>query len=226
MKITPLILMLSMFVTCGLSQVYTNGVFVDKGKTVEVEKKVYQFTPTNKSETLYFSNDLIAEIYTNSDFSINSFFQEVYDINTPPHRAKFGVSSLSAALMNGTAVFTYSGTTNDNSSCVISTPMVDIELYKGTFYFKVSENKVLVFVLEGSLKSHGDKGRETLVNAGYAVIAVPNDIGILEAKISLGAEKVKQAIVDKLTTESKNITNLKGTIMFAIVNGKVLGIRE
>jgi hypothetical protein len=225
MKIMPLILMLSMFVTCGLSQVYTNGVFVDNGKTTEIEKKVYQFTPTGKSETLYFSNELIAEIYTNSDFSINGFFQEVYDINSTPHRARFGASSLSATLMNGTAVFTYSGT-NDNSSCVISTPMTDIELHKGTFYFKVSENKVLVFVLEGSLKSHGDKGKGSDVSAGYAVIAVPNDIGILEAKISLGAEKVKQAIVDKLTTESKNITSQKGTIMFAIVNGKVLGIRE
>ena len=205
-------------------QVSTNGVFVDNGKTIEVEKKVYQFTPTNKSEMLYFSNELIAEIFTNINFLINGFFQEVYDVDSPPHRAKFGASSLSVTLMDGTAVFTYSGTTNDNSSCVISTPMVDIELYKGTFYFKVSENKVLVFVLEGSLKSHGDKGRETLVNTGYAVIAVPNDIGILEAKISLGSEKVRQSIIDKLSTESKNITNLKGTIMFAIINGKLIGI--
>ena len=215
-----LLMLLSMPI---FGQVSTNGVFVKNGKTIEVERKVYQFTPTSSPETLYFSNELIAEIYTNSDFSINGFFQEVYDLNSLPHRAKFGASSLSATLMNGTAVFTYSGT-NDNSSCVISTPMVDIELHKGTFYFKVSENKVLVFVLEGSLKSHGDKGRETLVNTGYAVIAVPNDIGILEAKISLGAEKVKQAIVDKLTTESKNITNLKGTIMFAIINEKLVGI--
>lgn len=215
--------MLSMFVTCGLSQVYTNGVFVKNGKTTEVERKVYQFTPTNSSDVLYFSNDLIAEIYTNSDFSINSFFQEVYDVNSPPHKAKFGASSLSATLLNGTAVFTYSGT-NDNSSCVISTPMTDIELGKGTFYFKVSENKVLVFVLEGSLKSHGDKGKGGVVNAGYAVIAVPNDIGILEAKISLGSEKVRQAIIDKLTTESRNITSLKGTIMFATIGGKLVGI--
>ena len=223
MKITPLILMLSMFVTCGLSQVYTNGAFVKNGKTIEVERKMYQFTPTNSPETLYFSNELIAEIYTNSDFSINSFFQEIYDLNTPPHKAKFGASSLSATLLNGTAVFTYS-TTNDNSSCVISTPMTDIELGNGTFYFKVSENKVLVFVLDGSLKSHGDKGKGGVVNTGYAVIAVPNDVGILEAKISLGSEKVRQSIIDKLSTESKNITNLKGTVMFAIINGKLVGI--
>lgn len=215
--------MLSMFVTCGLSQTYTNGVFVKDGKTTEIEKKIYQFTPTNKSDTLYFSNELIAEIYTNSDFTINSFFQEVYDINTPPHKAKFGASSLSATLMNGTAVFTYSGT-NDNSSCVVSTPMTDLELNKGTFFFTVNDKNVLVVVLDGSLKYHGDKNKEGNVTVGNAVIAVPNERGILEAKISLSAEKVKQTAIDKLTTESKNITNLRGTIMFAIVNGKVLGI--
>lgn len=223
MKILPLILMLSMIVTCGLSQTYTNGVFVKNGKTTEIEKKVYQFTPTNTSEILYFSNELIAEIYTNSDFTINSFFQEVYDMNSTPHKAKFGASSLSVTLMNGTAVFSYSGT-DSNSSCVISTPLTDLELDKGTFYFKVSEGKVFVFVLDGSLKSHGDKGKGGVVTAGYAVIAVPNDIGILEAKISLGYEKVRQAIIDKLTAESKNITNLKGTIMFATIGGKLIGI--
>lgn len=224
MKITSLILMLSVFVTCGISQVYTNGSFVNNGKTVEVEKKVYQFTPINSSETLYFSNELIAEIYTNSDFSINSFFQEVYDINSTPHKAKFGASSLSATLMNGTAVFTYSGTTNDNSSCVISTPMTDLELNKGTFFFTVNEKNVLVVVLDGSLKYHGDKNKEGDVTVGNAVIAVPNERGILEAKISLSAEKVKQTAIDKLTIESKNITNLRGTIMFAIINGKLVGI--
>lgn len=223
MKITSLILILSMFVTCGMSQVYTNGVFVDNGKTIEVEKKIYQFTPTVKSETLYFSNELIAEIYTNSDFSINSFSQEVYDVSSPPHKAKFGASSLSATLMNGTVVFTYSGT-NDNSSCVISTPMTDLELNKGTFYFNVSENKVLVLAIDGSFKSHGDKNKIIDVPTGYAVIAVPTDRGILEAKISFETGKAKQDIIDKFNVASKNIINLKGTIMFATINGKLVGI--
>lgn len=216
--------MLSLSVVCGFAQSYTNGVFVKDGKTIEIERKVYQFTPTNAPETLYFSNDLIARVNTNSDFSVNSFFQEVYDINSTPKKAKFGNSNLAASLMNGSAIFVYSGGDSNNSSCVISTPMTDLELYKGTFYFKVSEGKVLVFVLDGSLKSHGDKNRENVVTAGYAVIAVPNDIGILEAKISLGAEKVRQAIIDKLNTEAKDVINLKGTTLFATINGKVVGI--
>ena len=215
--------MLSLCATCGLSQIYTNGVFVKEGKTTEVEKKVYQFIPTNKSEVLYFSNELIAEVYTNSDFSINSFFQEVYDINSTPHKAKFGSSTLATTLMNGTVMFTYSST-DSNSTCVVSTPMTDVELNKGTFYFNVTENKVLLVVLDGTAKSHSDKNKIITVPTGYAVIAVPTDRGILEAKISFDTGKAKQDIIDKFTAASKNITNFKGTIMFAIVNGKSIGI--
>lgn len=224
MKILPFILMLSLFVTSGFAQTYTNGVYVNNGITVEVDKKVHEITPTNKSEILYFSNELIAQIYTNSTFQINSFFQEVYPTTTPKV-SKFGAANFAGTLLNGTAIFKYAGhNTNDNSSCVVSTPMVDLELHHGTFYFKVNEGKVLVFVLDGELKSIGDKGRENVVTKGYAVIAVPNDIGILEAKISLGAEKVKQTIIQKLNEESLYVLTSQDTVIFATVNGKVVGI--
>jgi hypothetical protein len=126
--------------------------------------------------------------------------------------------------MEGGATVIYDGNTNSNSACIISTPMTDIELHKGTFYFKVSESKVLVFVLNGSLKSHGEKNRETVVTAGYAVIAVPNDIGILEAKISIGAEKVRQAIIDKLVNESKDISKVKDGVVFIRIDGRTVGV--
>ncbi len=203
--------------------VYTNGVFVKDGKTTEVEKKLYEFLPTNSPEILYFSNDLLIKIYTNSDFLINSFFQEILNYNSVPHKTKFGASNFASTLVNGTAIVTYSGG-DSNSSCIISTPMTDLELQKGTFYFKVNEGKVLVFVLDGSLISHGDRNRENVVTAGYAVIAVPNDIGVLEAKISLGAEKVRQEIINKLNVESKDVINLNGKVLFATINGKQVGI--
>jgi len=208
----------------SLGQTYMNGVYVKNGKTVEVDKKVHQFTPTNSSDVLYFSNELIVKVYTNSDFMVNSLFQDVLNKKTTPEKAKLGVHNFAGSLMNGTAVVTYSGGDSNNSSCIISTPMTDLELYKGTFYIKVNESRVLVFVLEGALKSHGDRNRENVVTAGYAVVAVPNDIGILEAKISLGSEKVKQVIIDKLFAEAKEVINLKGTIMFARIDGKLLGI--
>ena len=61
-------------------QTYTNGVYVENGESFEVNNKIHEITPTNSSETLYFSNELIAKVYTNSDFTINSFSQEVLNI--------------------------------------------------------------------------------------------------------------------------------------------------
>ncbi len=172
--ITTLFLTLLMAVPV-FGQISTNGVYVQNGITTEVEKKVYEITPTNKSEVLYFSNELIVKVYTNSNFTINSFFQDVINTNNTPEKSKFGSHNLSATLMDGGAVVVYSGG-DSNSSCVISTPIVDIELFKGTFYFRVNENRVFVFVLEGSLKSHGERNSENVVTKGYAVIAVPNDL--------------------------------------------------
>jgi len=209
-------------VTCCFGQTYTNGVFVKDGKTTEVAKQVLQFTPTNAPELFHFSNELIVKAHTNSDFTINSFGQEVYDIDKPPHKSKFGASNFAATLMNGIATFVYSGG-DSNSSCVVSTPMADIELHKGTFYFRVDGNKVLIFVLEGTMTAHSDK-KENTVTAGYALIAVPNDVGILEAKISIGAEKARQTIIDKLLSDSQDVTSMRDDTLFATINGKIVGI--
>ena len=202
-------------------QTFTNGVYVKNGVTFEVDKKIHQVTT---QETLHFSNGLIVKVYTNSDFTVNSLFQEVYDIDKPAHTAKFGGSTFAATLMNGSATVVYNGSTNENSSCVISTPMTDLELYKGTFYFKVTDNRVIVFVLDGSLKSHGDKKKENTVTAGYAVLAMLNDIGILEDKISLGAEKVKVDTIKKLSDDAQDIVKSKGTYLFIIHDGKTVGV--
>jgi hypothetical protein len=205
----------------AFSQIQTNGVYVLNNETYEVDKKLHEIT---NAATLYFSNDLTVKTDTNCNLQVSSFYQEILNTDTYPIPAQFGSSISSLTLMNGSATVIYGGTDTNNSSCIISTPMVDIELYKGTFHFRVNDNKVLVFVLNGSLKSHGEKNRENVVTAGYAVIAVPNDIGILEAKISIGAEKVRQDIIDKLNNDSKDIADIKKTIMFIRIDGTTRGV--
>ena len=58
--------------------------------------------------------------------------------------------------MKGNAIITYYGA-DETSSCVISTPLTDVELSNGTFYFQVKDNQVLVFVLKGFLKCMSDR---------------------------------------------------------------------
>jgi hypothetical protein len=206
----------------ALGQTYTNGVYVQNGKTFEVDKRVCQFTPTNSSEVLYFSNELIAKVYTNGNFMVNGFYQEVLNKKSTPEKAKFGVHNFAASVLNGTTLVAYSGG-DSNSSCTVSTPMTDVELSKGIFYFEVTEKKVIVAVLEGSMKYYIGK-KENLLTIGQAVIAEPSDVGILENKISVSPGKVNTDAMKKLTASSKEITNLKGTILFSRIDGKLIGI--
>lgn len=207
----------------SLSQTYTNGVYVQNGKSFEVDKKVHQVITTNKSEVLYFSNELIAKINTNSDFMVNTLFQEVLNKNVTPEKVKFGAHNFAATVMNGTTTIVYSGGDSNTSSCIISTPMVDVELSKGVFYFEVTEKKVIIAILEGSLKYYNGK-KENPLTVGQAVIAEPSDVGILENKVSVSPGKVNAEAMKKLTASSKEITNLKGTILFARIDGKLIGI--
>ena len=201
----------------------TNGVYIEKGKTIEIDKSIHEITPTNSPEFLYFSNDLIVKVNTNSDFMINSFFQDISNTNSFPEKIKSTTHNFSATLNKGTIIVTYNGG-DENSSCTISTPFTDHELSKGTFYFQVADNKVIVFTLDGSLKSNGNTRSIATTPAGYAVIAVPNDVGILDSKVSFYTDKVKKSVIDKLIVESKDVTSLKNSVIFIRINGKMTGV--
>ena len=207
------------------SDIYTNGVYTSNGTTVEIDKSVREIITTNSSDILYFSNDLIVKVDTNTDFTINSFFQDVSNTNNTPEKLKSNHHDFSATLNKGTIIVTYNGG-DENSSCVISTPFTDHELSKGTFYFQVTDTKVIVFTIDGSLKSSSGNSRNTSTTLpGYAVIASQNDDGgILDSKVSFYTDKVKQSVIDRLTVESKDVTSLKNSVLFIRMNGKTTGI--
>ena len=204
------------------SQILTNGVYVENGKTFEVVDSSHKTTSDTNSEMLHFSNELIVKLYTNSDFIIDNFSQEILNTNNTPEKVVFGSHNFSSTLVNGTIIIIYAGG-DSNSSCVLSTSMTDFELSKGTFYIKVDENKVLAVVLNGSLKS-SNKSREIVVTAGHSIVAIPNGIGILEDKISFYVGETTLSETTELNMESKDVTKLKDTIMFALIDGKIVGI--
>lgn len=208
----------------SLGQVYTNGVYSENGKTIEIDKSFHEITPTTKPEMLYFSNELIAKVNTNSDFVINSFFQEILNTNKSPEKIKSTTHNFAATLNKGSIIVTYAGG-DENSSCVISTPFTDHELSKGTFYFQVADNKVIVFTLDGSLKSSANNKNSATTQSGYALVAVQNDGGgVLDSKVSVYTDRVKPAIIEKLTAESKEVTSIKNSIIFIKINDKTVGV--
>jgi hypothetical protein len=221
-RITSLFLTSFLAIT-ALSQISTNGVYVQDGITTEVGKKIYEISPTNKPTLLYFSNGLITRVNTNSDFLINSFFQDVENTDTFPQVARFGLCSLNVTLTKGNALFKYPSLANTNSSCVISTPLLDVELHGGLFYVESSETKVIVAVLEGELKSYNGK-KESIITKGQAVIAEPNDVGILEDKITVKPGKVNAGAMSRLNDDALYLRSYEDSLFFIRINGQTIGV--
>lgn len=205
------------------AQDYINGSYFEKGKTVEVDKTIHEITPTNTSEILYFSNDLIVKVNTNADLLINSFGQQLDNTNKWPSKLKSKTHNFAATLNKGTIIFTYSGG-DENSSCTISTPYTDHEFQKGTYYVQVTDSKVIVFALDGSVRTTGGNHNIATTPSGYAVIGSPNDVGILDTKVTLYTDKVKPAVIEKLNQEVKDVTNIEGSVMFIRMDGKTTGV--
>jgi hypothetical protein len=237
--------MLSVVTLCG--QVMTNGVFVPVqssgtptyevvgkgvkanntpvviGKTYSVAKTLYSVITTNDTVTFHFSNGLTAKISTNSNFSVNDFQQEILNPNPEPVKAKFGANMLTLTLLSGDGVFVYDES-DSNSMCSISTPFVDIELLKGKFYFSCNEKSVNIFVLEGSLKSHGEHNKIELVTEGTAILANPVQFQskMFDEKVVSATKKIKPAIINNLLIEAPQ--DVSRHWIFVTVGSQLFGV--
>jgi len=226
MKIATIILM-SFLSLSIFGQVEQNGVYVQNGKTVEIDwhrrNAYYSVTPTNESSILHFSNGLTTQLETNSELIITSFDQTVNNTTTNAEKARFGESLMAISLMGGNAYFSYPED-NTNSTCIVSTPFADVELHKGSFYFVVNQSSLLVIVVDGSVVAYGDKRDEAKISAGTALVAIPNTQGILDSKISLSTQFVRDTAMNKYKETFKQLSKSKDSIMFIRINRKTVGV--
>ena len=209
----------------GLSQTNVNGVYVQNGKTIEIDTKsshAYSVNTSNTPIALYFSNGLATEVDTNSEFSIDEFVQGIYNTNSYPEKVKAGESSLTVSLNNGISYFVYPEE-NTNAECIVSTPLVDVQLHKGSFYIVVTENNILVITVDGSCDV-GSKKDKKQITTGNALLAIPNNIGILDSKISLNPQKMKPEVLNKLSTTIKQLSNIQNHVIFVRIDGKIIGV--
>lgn len=207
------------------AQTNVNGVYVKNGKTVEVDTKsshAYSENTSNIPVILYFSNGLAAEVDTNSEFSVDEFVQGIYNTNSYPEKVKTGESSLTVSLNNGITYFVYPED-NTNSECIVSTPLVDVQLHKGSFYIVVTDNNILVITVDGSCDV-GNKKDKKQITAGNALLAIPNNIGILDSKISLNPQKMKPEVLNKLSATIKQLSNIQNHVIFVRIDGKIVAV--
>jgi len=125
------------------------------GNTFTVGNTLSELCSTSKT-MIYFSGGVAVETITNSVLTINLFDQEVNNINDTPRAAVFGNHNLSLTLGNGEFVV-IDPSVDSNSSLVINTPIATYQSSGGKFLFQVSDQKCLVYVIEGMIQVHGDK---------------------------------------------------------------------
>lgn len=200
-----------------------NGQFV-VGRTYEIGREAY-YVGTNDDVTIYFANGLVSKINKGAEFSVSSFSQEVSNIKDEPAKIKPGAHLLNATIMNGDAYFSFGGG-NELSSCVVSTPLVDVELQKGKFYFRVEEGGVMVFVLEGKAIAHGERGKKEECEAGRVIVAAPIRFKMkgVDDKVFLNTKKSKAEEAKNLLAEASNLDKDIANFTFCVVNGKVVAV--
>ena len=222
MKTIMFILMLAIIPLSMSAQVYTNGMYFKSDQTFEVDKNIHETKTTNQSEIIILSNTTRVSVEPNSHFMINSFFQEIYT-NNIPSKAKFGSHSLAMSLNNGDVYVRFNGY-DENSACMISTSLADIQLKNGLFYIKTTESKTIIISLEGTLVYFGGGNMEKTLSAGTAVIATPNEVKILEYKVSFSTQKIKDTAVVEMISDIKKRFDKTENVVFVDVYGKIVGI--
>jgi len=224
--------------TCALGADLTNGVFyVDKpvechliaqngqtttnqlkaGNTYMVGNVLAELFPTTKT-TVYFSDGPIVEANTNSTLTINVFDQEVKNLNAPPRLVSFGTHNLSLTFGNGEFVILYRPS-DPNSSLAISTPIAMYQVNAGKFIFQVSDQKSLVYVLDGMMQVHGDKSRVDSAKKGSKAIT-----GQIDTETATTTRAINQAESSAVSTSQATIDGKTSDVRFVVIQGRLFGI--
>ena len=189
------------------------------GKTYMVGDVLLELVITNKT-LIYFSNDAVIESGTNSIIDINLFSQEVNNLNSQPSIGEFGLHNISISFFKGEFSVYYSNS-NRNSSFVINTPVAMYELNSGRFGFQVSDQKCLVYVMDGEIpKIHGDKNIIDSVKKGKLSI-----VGQMEDTVATTTRDIKPSEQTNTSVILSKIDQKINNVGFFVINGRVIGFK-
>jgi len=217
---------------------FTNGVFcVDKpveyqlitqggiastnqmsaGESRMVSTAIIELHPLLQT-TFYFSGGLIVLAETNSILSISVFDQEVKNLGDIPRPAVFGSHNISLELNRGTFVVLYP-IQDTNSSFSISSPLAMYQMETGKFLFHISDNRSLVYVLDGMLRVRGDRSRIDIAKKGNKAITGHLDTDIVSTIRTISS--VERDSIIALQNKADALTN---AVQFFVIDGRVRGV--
>jgi len=196
------------------------------GQTYVLNNPLSILPDTNQS-ILYFSNELIAKIDTNTTLNIVTFDQEILQLNQPPSKLKVGKHSLILNLVSGEVVLNSTKPIVD-SSIIVSTPFGDVEINgSSTILLQVKDGSLLVFCYSGEVTVYSNRGNGDVISKNKQLVVTPN-------KFPMRGDNRKYILNKKTLSKEEQSPfnlllprediNIRGDVFFALINKKVVGI--
>lgn len=195
------------------------------GKSYSSETDMFELiTKRSQQVDIQFSSGLLARVTPNSEFRVDAFNQMVSDDSAQPEKLIGGDFVLNTALMNGEAYFVATKYTSPNTMCVLQTPLMNVELNGGEYHVKANQKYTIIYVLKGSLGVFDNQtNKKTMKSEGTMVLIFPSPMKSTDIMIT--EKGIEPEEYKKLTDDVQVIRSAQPQIMFALVNGKIVGIK-
>jgi len=198
-----------------------------RGHTYEVNNLLSLLPGTNQS-ILYFSNELIARVDTNTVFNIVQFDQEIKNLSVPPSKLKAGKHSLILNLVSGEVVINSTKPVVEGSSTIVTTPYGDVEITDAsTVLLNVTSERLLVYSYSGTVSVYANRGNPEVVEKLKQLTVLPNRFPMRGDTRKYQISK-KQPNQDDLVILNSRLPKhdhpIRSEVMFVQVNKKLVGI--
>ena len=185
------------------------------GATMAVGAELVELFPSEKT-TIQFPSGPTISADGGSILTVNTFDLEVKNLTNQPCLAVFGSHNLAVQLTKGNFTINYP-VESENSSFTISSPLAMYQLNKGKFIFQISDQKSLVYVLDGMMVVHGDKSRKDTAKKGSKSIT-----GQIDTEVATTTRPINPQESSTLATMQ---TKDSASVYFIVIDGRVRGVR-
>jgi hypothetical protein len=126
--------------------------------------------------------------------------------------------------MNGSAYFVAPKCSSSNTMCVLQTPLMNVELNGGKYHIKATTKYAVIYVLDGTVGIFDNQtNRKVVKQAGTMVFIFPSPMKPTDVMVT---DKTIDAIeFRKMAGVVKEMDATKSSVLFALVDGKIIGIK-
>ena len=181
-------------------------------------------TAEKQTAEFQFSNGALVKVMPSSEFRIDSFNSMVSNSDSQPEIAKFTDTLLNLALMNGESFIVIPSHNSPNTMCVLQTPLANIELNGSKVLVKASPKFVIAYIVEGKIAVIDSKtNKKEEIKQGQMAFIVPFPG---ESHVIVTSKAIEPGELLKQMNMVKELESTKESVIFAVIDKKIVGIRK